>query len=282
MNIITTVKEMHNTIIEQKQQGKTVGFVPTMGYLHEGHQQLLMNARAQNDIVVLSIFVNPTQFGPNEDFDTYPRDMDRDEKIAAEAGVDYIFFPTVQEMYHDEPSVSVRVKSRTDVLCGRKRPGHFDGVATVLTKLFNIIAPDKAYFGMKDAQQVAVVDALVRDFNFNIQLVPVETVREENGLAKSSRNVYLLEEERDQAKELYKSLELAREQIQKGSRNPVEIVKLMTEYIEGHTSGQIDYIEIYSYPELSPLKHLTGKIIIALAVKFTRARLIDNMTLTIN
>lgn len=162
-----------------------------MGFLHEGHATLLEKARKENDIVVLSIFVNPMQFGPNEDFETYPRDLERDENVAANGGVDYLFYPTVHEMYGEEPSVKVVVQSRTDVLCGRQRPGHFDGVATVLTKFFNIILPDRAYFGKKDAQQVAVIDGLIKDFNFPIQLVAVDTVREEDGLAKSSRNVNL-------------------------------------------------------------------------------------------
>jgi pantoate--beta-alanine ligase len=282
MKIITTVREMQRAIREQKKNGKSVGFVPTMGYLHAGHQSLLANARKENDLVVLSIFVNPTQFGPNEDFETYPRDIDRDQKIADQAGVDFIFYPDVKEMYPDEASVKVAVQSRTDVLCGRKRPGHFDGVATVLTKLFNIINPDRAYFGMKDAQQVAVVDGLIRDFNFDIELVPVPTVREEDGLAMSSRNVYLSEAERMEAKELYHSLQLAKQAIEGGTRSPDRIIGMMREHIEQHTSGEVDYIEIYSYPELKPMNKLHGKIIIALAVKFQKARLIDNITMTLS
>jgi pantoate--beta-alanine ligase len=282
MKIITTIQEMQQTIRNERELNKTVGLVPTMGYLHEGHQSLLKNARNDNDIVVLSIFVNPIQFGPNEDYDTYPRDMDRDQQVATRAEVDYIFLPTVQEMYHDHVSVSVKVQDRTDVLCGKKRPGHFDGVATVLTKLFNIVTPDRAYFGMKDAQQVAVIHGLIRDLNFDIELVPVDTVREEDGLAKSSRNVYLLEEERNQAKELYQSLELARTAIAEGNYDPEDIIAKMAEHINSHTSGEIDYIEIYSYPDLKPLRVLKGKILIALAVKFTKARLIDNITLNVN
>ncbi|PLT34897.1 pantoate--beta-alanine ligase [Bacillus sp. V5-8f] len=282
MKIITTVREMQEAIRTGKKLGKSIGYVATMGYLHDGHLSLLKRARKENDIVALSIFVNPIQFGPNEDFETYPRDMDRDEKVAREAGVDYIFFPSVQEMYHDEASIKITVQTRADVLCGRQRPGHFDGVATVLTKLFNIINPDKAYFGMKDAQQVAVVDGLIRDMNFAIQLVPVPTVREEDGLAKSSRNVYLLEEERKEAKELYQSLLLAEQAIINGEDRPEEVIRMMKEHIENNTGAEIDYIEIYSYPELKPLKSLQGKILIALAVKFTKARLIDNITLTLS
>ncbi|RFU69117.1 pantoate--beta-alanine ligase [Bacillus sp. V59.32b] len=281
MKIITTVREMQQTIRAEKKTGKSVGYVPTMGFLHEGHQSLLANARKENDLLVLSIFVNPTQFGPSEDFETYPRDMDRDETIAEDAGVDYIFLPSVIEMYRDPASVKITVQDRTDVLCGSKRPGHFDGVATVLTKLFNIINPDKAYFGMKDAQQVAVVDGLIRDFHFDIELVPVLTVREEDGLAKSSRNVYLSEDERKEAKELYQSLTSAKRAIEDGVDRPERLIDMMREHIENHTSGEVDYIEIHSYPELKPVSKLQGKIIIALAVKFKKARLIDNITLTL-
>lgn len=251
------------------------------GVLHEGMQPFLEKARKENDIVVLSIFVNPTQFGPNEDFETYPRDLERDENVAANGGVDYLFYPTVHEMYGEEPSVKVVVQSRTDVLCGRQRPGHFDGVATVLTKFFNIILPDRAYFGKKDAQQVAVIDGLIKDFNFPIQLVAVDTVREEDGLAKSSRNVNLSDQERMEAKELYQSLLKAKEAVESGERNTATVTALISEHITAQTSGVIDYIEVYQYPELKPLESLAGNIIIAMAVKFKHARLIDNITLYI-
>lgn len=281
MNIITSAKEMQSLVSELRANGKSIGFVPTMGYLHEGHQRLLNEARFHHDIVVLSIFVNPLQFGPNEDFDRYPRDIERDEKIAKEAGVDYIFYPTVQEMYPNDMSVKVMVTDRTDVLCGKSRPGHFDGVATVLTKLFHIVMPHKAYFGLKDAQQVAVVEGLVRDFNFPLEIVPVETVREEDGLAKSSRNVYLSEKERFEAKELYQSLLKGKELIENGERNPTKVMEAVGKHIQEHTSGEIDYVEIYSYPELKKLEELKGKIILAIAVKFTKARLIDNVIINV-
>ncbi|WP_153122562.1 pantoate--beta-alanine ligase [Peribacillus tepidiphilus] len=281
MNIITSAKEMQSLVSEIRTSGKSIGFVPTMGYLHEGHQKLLNEARSHHDIVVLSIFVNPLQFGPNEDFDRYPRDIERDEKIAKEAGVDYIFYPTVQEMYPNDMSVKVMVTDRTDVLCGKSRPGHFDGVATVLTKLFHIVMPHKAYFGLKDAQQVAVVEGLVRDFNFPLEIVPVETVREEDGLAKSSRNVYLSEKERFEAKELYQSLLKGKELIENGEHNPAKVMEAVRKHIQEHTSGEIDYVEIYSYPELKKLEELKGKIILAIAVKFTKARLIDNVIINV-
>ncbi|MBK5462918.1 MULTISPECIES: pantoate--beta-alanine ligase [unclassified Peribacillus] len=281
MKTFTSAAELQQIIIKEKSNQKSVGYVATMGFLHEGHATLLENARKENDIVVLSIFVNPLQFGPNEDFETYPRDLERDENVAANAGVDYLFYPTVNEMYGEEPSVKVVVQSRTECLCGRQRPGHFDGVATVLTKFFNIILPDRAYFGKKDAQQVAVIDGLIQDFNFPIKLVAVDTVREEDGLAKSSRNVYLLDDERIEAKELYQSLLKAIEAINTGERNPNTITALVREHVEAHTNGKIDYIEVYQYPELKPIETLSGNIIIAMAVKFKHARLIDNITLTV-
>jgi len=276
MKIISTITEMQEQMQKLKSEGKTIGYVPTMGFLHEGHISLMKNARPENDVVVLSIFVNPLQFGPTEDLDAYPRDFERDHKIAEAEGVDFIFYPSAEEMYPGKVSIKVSVVERTDVLCGKSRPGHFDGVATVLFKLFNIIQPTRAYFGLKDAQQVAVVHGLIKDFNFPIELIPVETVREEDGLAKSSRNVYLNDEERKQAVELSKSLEMARLAIDNGERNADELVGLIKNHLNEHTTGTIDYIEIYSYPELQELETLKGKVIIALAVKFSKARLIDN------
>lgn len=277
MKLITTVAEMQEYMLTLKAAGKAIGYVPTMGFLHEGHITLLKKARHDNQVVVLSIFVNPLQFGPGEDFDAYPRDFERDRKIAEEEGADVVFFPSVFEMYSTAPSVLAAVKERTNVLCGKSRPGHFDGVATVLVKLFNIIQPTRAYFGLKDAQQVAVVDGLIKDFNFPIELVPVNTIREADGLAKSSRNVYLGKEERLQAAELNRSLQLAKDAIERGERNPDRIASLIEQNINDHCNAEVDYIEIYSYPELKQLKTLKGKIIIAIAVKFSKARLIDNI-----
>lgn len=281
MKMITTIQEMQQTMQAYHKQGKTIGFVPTMGYLHEGHVALMEAARKENDIVVLSIFVNPLQFGPNEDFDRYPRDIARDEKIAKEAGVDVLFYPSVAEMYPRPLSVKIVVTERVDVLCGKSRPGHFDGVATVLTKLFHIVMPTRAYFGMKDAQQVAVVDGLIRDFHFPIELVPVPTVREADGLAKSSRNVYLSEKERKEAPALYAALNNAKAAIENGLRDPQAVRALIEDYLTTHTSGVIDYVDVYSYPELKPLDTLAGNIIIAIAVRFTNARLIDNITVDV-
>lgn len=279
MRVITTVSELKSAIKAEKAQHKTIGFVPTMGYLHEGHRALLKRARQENQMVVLSVFVNPIQFGPNEDFETYPRDFEQDQKTAAEEGVDIIFHPSVSEMYPHELSVGMKVNKRTDVLCGESRPGHFDGVATVLTKLFHLVQPDRAYFGKKDAQQVAVVDGLVNDFNFPLQIVPVDTVREPDGLAKSSRNVYLTETERLEAPILYKSLLMAVEMIKSGELNPERIIKAITDKIHNETSGQIDYVSILTYPDLEKVDVVEGNYIIALAVKFSKARLIDNVIL---
>lgn len=281
MKIITSIQEMQMTIQKEKAQGKTVGFVPTMGFLHEGHLTLIRKAREDNDLVVLSIFVNPTQFGPNEDFETYPRDFDRDRALAEGEGVDFLFHPSVQEMYPQPSSVKITVEQRTNVLCGKTRPGHFDGVVTVLTKLFHITMPTKAYFGKKDAQQVAVVAGLIADFNFPVELVPIDIVREEDGLAKSSRNVHLLPEERQQAPVLYKSLQVAEQEIEQGERDPERIKETVKRVIEAETDGMIDYVEIYQYPELTELERLEGTFMIALAVKFTSVRLIDNTIITI-
>lgn len=277
MKVITTIKDMQQEMKKEKQLGHSIGFVPTMGYLHEGHATLLGAARTENEVVVLSIFVNPTQFGPNEDFDTYPRDFERDERVAKEANVDYLFYPSVEEMYKSSRSVAITVTDRVDVLCGQKRLGHFDGVATVLTKLFHIVTPDRAYFGKKDAQQVAVVDGLIEDFNFPVELRAVDTVREADGLAKSSRNVYLTDKEREEAPVLFKSLQTALQLLESGEKH-VEILKqTIRKEIEQHTSGKVDYIDVHTYPELKTIKQAAGKIIIALAVQFSKARLIDNV-----
>ncbi|SFC18164.1 pantothenate synthetase [Bacillus sp. 491mf] len=281
MNIITTVQEMQQIASELRASGKKVGFVPTMGFLHEGHLTLLRQAKKENDIVILSIFVNPLQFGPNEDLDRYPRDIERDERLAREVEVDYLFYPSVEEMYPEERTTNIEVIKRTNVLCGRQRPGHFEGVVTVLMKLFNITMPNRAYFGMKDAQQVAVIEGFVGDYNFPVTIVPVDIVREEDGLARSSRNVYLSERERQEAPHLYKSLCMAKEKIVKGERSPEQITNFIKEYIEINTHGMVDYADIYAYPNLTEAQQINGRMIIAIAVKFENARLIDNITFTV-
>ncbi|MCY8148789.1 pantoate--beta-alanine ligase [Bacillus paralicheniformis] len=277
---IHTAKDIQNVTKNYRKEGKTIGFVPTMGFLHEGHMSLVEKARKDNDIVVMSIFVNPMQFGPGEDYEAYPRDIERDRQLAADGGVDILFTPEPEEMYGQESTVTASVKKRTDVLCGRSREGHFDGVATVLTKLFNLTFPTRVYFGMKDAQQVAVVDGLINDFFMDIELIPVETKREEDGLAKSSRNVNLRAEERQEAPALYQALQRGAELIRDGERD-AEAVKREVRSILEKTSGVIDYADIYSYPDLEIREPLTGKVIIAVAVQFSKARLIDNIIVDI-
>ncbi|APH04631.1 pantoate--beta-alanine ligase [Bacillus weihaiensis] len=281
MKQLTSINELNTEIHQYKHLGNTIGYVPTMGYLHEGHLNLIEAARKENDIVILSIFVNPLQFGPNEDFDSYPRDIKRDLELAAKCGVDLVFSPDVAEMYPSEPSYTVIVKNRVNVLCGRSRVGHFDGVATVLTKLFNIVQPNRAYFGMKDAQQVAVVEGLLKEFHFPIELRAIETIREQDGLAKSSRNVKLSEQERKEAPAIYRSLTIAETAIKNGEKSKDIIIEQMMKSIEQNTSGTIDYIEVLAYPELQDIEVIKGKVIIAVAVKFTNARLIDNITLDV-
>lgn len=280
MKVFHKIKDLRDEL-KSRRNTQTIGFVPTMGYLHEGHITLLKEARRKNDLVLLSIFVNPTQFGPNEDFDKYPRDFERDEKIASNAGVDYLFYPTVEEMYPNELKSTMKVTKRVDVLCGEKRPGHFDGVALVVTKLFNIVGPNDVYFGLKDAQQVAVIEGLIEDYNIPVTLNAIPTVREEDGLAKSSRNIYLTENERLEAPFLYKSLQKAVDDIKNGEHNVEQLIEQIAQTIKTETSGTIDYVNIYSYPNLEKIDTINGKIIIAIAVKFSNARLIDNLIVDI-
>ncbi|HLU22663.1 MAG TPA: pantoate--beta-alanine ligase [Bacillaceae bacterium] len=281
MDIITTKAAMQEKAKSLVKTGASIGFVPTMGFLHDGHLRLVKESVANNDITIMSIFVNPLQFGPGEDFEAYPRDVERDKKLAMEAGVDILFLPERDDMYPRDLSIDVKAVSRTDVLCGKTRPGHFDGVATVLIKLFNITMPDNVYFGQKDAQQVAVVEALIQDLDIPVELVPVPTVREQDGLARSSRNVYLNEEERAQAPHLYKSLKLAETAMMNGEYNTTKLVEIIKNHIYENTNGIIDYVEILKYPELQSINQIEGKIIIAIAVKFSRARLIDNMIINL-
>lgn len=277
MRIIHTVQEMKQVVHELNAQGKRVGFVPTMGYLHEGHKKLMEEARKENDIVVTSIFVNPLQFGPGEDYERYPRDETRDQLAAQEEAVDLLFYPHVQEMYPRQQTIQMNVQQRVNVLCGQSREGHFDGVVMVLTKLFNIVHPDRVYFGMKDAQQVAVVDALIEDYNFPIKLCPVETVREKDGLAKSSRNVYLSNDERAEAPSIYQALLHGRELVKQGEKSPKVVVEEVTRFIQAHTRGKIDYVDCLAYPELEQVETINRQMIIAVAVHFDQARLIDNV-----
>jgi pantoate--beta-alanine ligase len=276
MITIESIKELREHIAKVKQQGKTIGFVPTMGYLHSGHMSLVQEAKKQCAFVVMSIFVNPLQFGPNEDFAKYPRDLARDAQMASEHGVDLLFAPTVEEMYPKPMKTSVHVADITDQLCGGSRPGHFAGVATVVSKLFHIVQPDSAFFGLKDAQQVAVLSKMVEDLNMPVQIVPCPIVREPDGLALSSRNVFLSEEERKQAVVLSQSLNEAKSAFEAG-KSPSAIRDQIIAQISSKPLAKIDYVEILTYPELVPLDYFKGTpFIIALAVKFGTTRLIDN------
>ncbi|KMY54591.1 pantoate--beta-alanine ligase [Bacillus sp. FJAT-27231] len=281
MRVIKTVKELKEFVRAEKKAGHQIGLVPTMGFLHEGHLTLANQARQENDTVIMSIFVNPLQFGPNEDFDRYPRNLERDEQLAASAGVDCLFTPDVEEMYPEPSIITMTVKARADKLCGVKRPGHFDGVVTVVTKLFHLAEPDKAYFGLKDAQQFAVIDGLVSSLNFPVEIVGVETVREEDGLAKSSRNVYLTEEERLKAPHLQKGLQLGVQAAKQGDKSVEEVIGLTVSYLQEHTGAAVDYVELLSYPELNSLEKVQGKMILAAAVHYRKARLIDNIIFTV-
>ncbi len=264
-----------------KKEGKTVGLVPTMGYFHEGHLSLMRRARQQNDIVVVSIYVNPLQFGPKEDYKEYPRDLDRDKALAEGVGVDVIFAPSDEEMYFKDHSVFVDEVSMTDVLCGKSRPGHFRGVLTVVAKLFNIVLPDRAYFGMKDYQQLKIIERMVRDLNFPVEIVPCPIVREEDGLAMSSRNIYLTPEERKSALSLSRSLKMAKELIEKEGIDADKIKKMIVEEIKKYPYTKIDYVEIVDADSLKPLTKESKKALIALAVFVGKARLIDNTVVDI-
>ncbi|WP_053035272.1 pantoate--beta-alanine ligase [Staphylococcus haemolyticus] len=277
--VIQTVSEMQQITQELKSTGKTIGFVPTMGALHEGHLSMMRRSVEENDITVISVFVNPLQFGPNEDFDAYPRQIDQDVALVEAINVDYVFHPAVEEMYPNELSVTLKVGRLAEVLEGAQRPGHFDGVVTVVNKLFNIVSPNKAYFGKKDAQQLAIVEKMVEDFNHPIQIVGIDIVREEDGLARSSRNVYLTDDERQEAVHLSKSLEIAQTLYKQGERRSHIIVGEIKTYLSEHTSGHIDEVAIYSYPDLEVAIEIQGQIFISLAVKFSKARLIDNIIL---
>lgn len=281
MITITTKQEMQQLVKQHKSSGNSIGFVPTMGYLHEGHLTLVKEASKQNDIIIMSIFVNPLQFGPGEDYDSYPRNSARDKKLAEESGVDILFMPSPENMYNSEKSIRMTVLNRTNILCGVNRPGHFDGVVMVLSKLFNITMPDRAYFGLKDAQQFAVVSGLVEDLDFPIELVPIETVRESSGLAVSSRNVKLTTEERKQAPALYRSLQKAENLIKEGVQDIDAIKGVVEDHMRSQMQAEIDYVEILSFPELTPVSIPNGKLIVAAAVKFSKARLIDNIIIEV-
>lgn len=282
LEVITTISQLRRRLAGERAAGKCIGLVPTMGYLHDGHLSLIRRARQECDIVVMSLFVNPLQFGANEDFDRYPRDLERDRALAAEAGVDVLFHPAVEEMYPQKPSTTVRVhEALTGRLCGRSRPGHFDGVATVVSKLFHIVEPHRAYFGQKDAQQLAIIQRMVEDLNFPVQIIGCPTVREPDGLAMSSRNVYLSPEERKIAPLLYRALCHGEAMIRNGETDPEAVVAQVRQQIAQAPQFRIDYVELVSFPQLQPLETIRGTVLLAVAAWLGQTRLIDNVIIDI-
>jgi pantoate--beta-alanine ligase len=281
---MNTIKELREQLADCRWRQQRIGFVPTMGFLHAGHASLLRTAREQCECVVLSIFVNPLQFGENEDFDRYPRDSERDLAVAVEAGADIVFMPQQHEMYPRPMKTKVTVAGISDVLCGASRPGHFDGVATVVMKLFHIVQPNKAFFGLKDAQQVAVIAQMAQDMNLPLEIVPCPIVREADGLAMSSRNVYLNPEQRKQAVILSETLAKAEDWLQQARADettPQALRERLAQQIATAPLASIDYVEILRFPSFQPVQNWQDheaeeQLIVALAVKFGQTRLIDN------
>ena len=279
MKVITSPDEIQNYCRSAHADGMTIGLVPTMGFLHEGHLSLMRRARTENDLLVISIFVNPTQFGQGEDYDKYPRDLQRDSEMADSVGVDVIFNPAPEDMYPNGYATFVNVERLTNKMCGASRPAHFRGVTTIVTKLFNLIRPDKAYFGQKDAQQAVVIKRMAMDLNFGIDIVVMPTVREEDGVAMSSRNRYLSPEGRQAALVLSRSLHTAKSLVESGQLNTAEILRKMREVIAAEPLAKIDYIAIVDADTLNDLDTIRGKTLVALAVFIGKTRLIDNIIL---
>ena len=276
MQVTKTVEETRKQIKQWKKEGKTIGLVPTMGFLHEGHASLIRKCREQNDIVVVSDFVNPTQFGPNEDLEAYPRDFERDSKLCESLGADLIFAPSPEDMYHD-PHAFVSIDTLSETLCGKTRPIHFKGVCTVVTKLFHIVAPDRAYFGEKDAQQLAIIRKMVKDLNFDIEIVGCPIVREEDGLAKSSRNTYLNDKERQAALCLSRAVKTGKEVIYTGA-DAKEVLNPMKAIIEAEPLARIDYVMMVDALTMKPIEKADRDVLVAMAVYIGKTRLIDNFS----
>ena len=276
MQVTKTVEETRKQIKQWKKEGKTIGLVPTMGFLHEGHASLIRKCREQNDIVVVSDFVNPTQFGPNEDLEAYPRDFERDSKLCESLGADLIFAPSPEDMYHD-PHAFVSIDTLSETLCGKTRPIHFKGVCTVVTKLFHIVAPDRAYFGEKDAQQLAIIRKMVKDPNFDIEIVGCPIVREEDGLAKSSRNTYLNDKERQAALCLSRAVKTGKEVIYTGA-DAKEVLNSMKAIIEAEPLARIDYVMMVDALTMQPIEKADRDVLVAMAVYIGKTRLIDNFS----
>ena len=277
MRIIRSINLLRNELKAVRSKNQTIGFVPTMGAFHEGHLSLMRNARRDNDIVVVSVFVNPTQFGPHEDFKKYPRQIKIDELFAKKEKVDIIFYPSAEKMYQPGYLTYVNVTNISKVLCGRSRSNHFNGVATVVSKLINITEPDVMYLGQKDAQQAAIIKAMVKDLNFNVRIKICPIVREKNGLAMSSRNIYLSQKQRDEAPIIYKSLVGAKNKILSEKTSSKSIINWIDSNIKDNSSGIVDYIECVNADTLDPITKIKGRIMIAIAVKFGKTRLIDNI-----
>ena len=280
MEIITTIENIRNIVNHWKDKGYSIGFVPTMGYLHDGHAALIDQARKDNDKVIVSIFVNPTQFGENEDLNSYPRDINRDKSLCEAHKADIIFSPTSDEMYHDRKAF-VNIVELSDKLCGISRPIHFKGVCTVITKLFNIIQPTNAYFGEKDAQQLAIIRKMVYDLNFPVNIIGVPIVRESDGLAKSSRNTYLSKEERKAATILYKAIQMGKQTIKHGA-SADSIINTMTEIINTEPLAKIDYVSVVDANTMQPVHEITSPVLVAMAVYIGSTRLIDNFSFDAN
>lgn len=274
MKTATRIDQVREAVSQWKSQGKSIGLVPTMGYLHRGHGSLVKKAAEENDVVIVSNFVNPTQFGKNEDLNSYPRDLDADCKLCESLGADLMFCPQPQEMY-DNPLAFVNIDLLSQWLCGKSRPVHFRGVCTVVTKLFNITKADRAYFGEKDAQQLLIIRKMVKDLNFDVEVVGCPIVREADGLAMSSRNAYLNEQERKAAKCLSKSIELGKSKIKKGMIAQ-ELKDYMKEAIEREPLAEIDYLEVVDLNTLQPVDRIDESVLVAMAVNFDKARLLDN------
>ncbi len=277
MKIIRNIQNMQKAARDLRQQAKSIGFVPTMGALHAGHLSLIEQARKENDFVVVSIFVNPTQFGENEDFKLYPRNPGLDTLLCKKEGVDIIFYPDAGQIYPDEYKTYVIVQDLSDVLCGKFRPGHFKGVTTIVTKLFNIIQPDIAYFGQKDAQQAIIIQQMISDLNIPVEIKVMPIVREPDGLAMSSRNRYLTVKERKDAAVLFEAISAAKTMVKQGVIDSKRIIRAMRRIIQRQKSTRIQYIEIVDLNELNPVKKIKGKVLVALAVWIGKTRLIDNI-----
>ncbi len=279
MKVIKKIDEMRSDVSGMKSRGMNIGFVPTMGYLHEGHLSLVRESLRKADVTVVSIFVNPAQFGPREDFKEYPRDLNRDSEVLEREGVDYLFVPESDEIYPQGHKAYVEVYDLQDKLCGRSRPGHFRGVCTVVLKLFNIINPDISFFGQKDAQQAIILKRMVKELNLEVIIKVLPIIREEDGLALSSRNIYLTQEERKAALVLSKSLKVAQSMMEKGQRDSAAIIKEMKEIIGRKPLAKIDYVEIVDTDRLNPVAKIEKKALVAMSIFIGKVRLIDNTIL---